>query len=99
MKGRTALIEPSEFDWSEAKLRSNGGNTFAGVGVVARQEYDLPLPWPGRIRSELVRRQMIEGFYQARSDKCLGHDFRREETSELLRSNMKGILTRDDKAK
>ena len=39
----------------------------------------LPLPLQGRIRSKLCRRQMIEGFYEACSDKCLGHDFRREE--------------------
>jgi hypothetical protein len=36
MKGHAALIEPSELDWSEAKLRSNGGNAGAGIGVVAR---------------------------------------------------------------
>jgi hypothetical protein len=39
---------------------------------------------------------MIEGFYEACSDKCLGHDFRREETSQLLRSNMKGIRKVDN---
>ena len=44
MKGRAALIESSEFDWSEAKLLGNGGNTCAGIGVVAGYEHDLPVP-------------------------------------------------------
>jgi hypothetical protein len=33
---------------------------------------------------------MTEGLYQACSDKCFGHDLRREETSRLFRSNTKG---------
>jgi hypothetical protein len=36
----------------------------------------------------LFRRQMMEGLYEACSDKCLWHDFRREETTELFRSGM-----------
>jgi hypothetical protein len=71
MEGCAALIEPSEFDWSEAKLSCYGGNCCAGIGVVARYEHGLPLPLQGRIRSKLCRRQMIEGFYEACSNKCL----------------------------
>ena len=81
MKGCAALIEPSEFDWSEAKLSCYSRDSCAGSGVIARYEHDLPLPLQGRVRSKLCRRQMIEGLYEACSDKCLGHDFRREETS------------------
>jgi hypothetical protein len=74
MKGYAALIEPSEFDWSEAKLSCYGGDSCAGVRVIARYEHDLPLPLRVRIRSKLCRRQMIEGLYEACSDKCLGYD-------------------------
>ncbi len=96
MKGYAALIEPSEFDWSEAKLSCDGRNSCAGIGVIARDEHNLPLPLKGGIRSKLCRRQMIEGFYEACSDKCLGHDFRGEETSQPFRSNMKGIRKVDN---
>jgi hypothetical protein len=88
MKGYAALIEPSELDWSEAKLGCYGRDSCPGIDIVARYEYDLPLPFNGGIRSELSCWQMIEGFYEACSHKCLGHDFRREEPSQLLRSNI-----------
>src|SRR5580692_7505074 len=39
---------------------------------------------------------MIECLYEACSDECLGHDFRREETSQLFRSNPKSIRKVDD---
>ncbi len=39
---------------------------------------------------------MIEGFYEACSDKRLGHDFRRQETSQLFRTNMKSIRKVDN---
>jgi hypothetical protein len=81
MKGYAALIESSALDWSEAKLSCYGRDSCAGFGIIARYEHDLPLPLQGRISSKLCRRQMIEGLYEACSDKCLGHDFRREETS------------------
>ena len=77
-----SLLKPvleQEFNWSEAKLSCYGRDGCAGIGVIARYEHDLPLPLQGRIRSKLWRRQMIEGLYQACSDKCFGHDFRREE--------------------
>jgi hypothetical protein len=96
MKRHAALIKPSEFNWSEAKLSCYGRDSCAGIDVVARYEHGLPLPFQERIRSKLCRRQMIEGFYEGCSDKCLGHDFRREETSQLLRSNMKGIRKVDN---
>ena len=79
MKRYAALIEPSEVDWSEAELGCYGRDSCAGIGVVARYEHDLPLPFHGGIRSKLSCRQMIEGFYEACSSKCLRHDFRREE--------------------
>ena len=44
MKGYAALIEPSEFDWGEAKLSCHGRDSRAGIGVVARYEHGLPLP-------------------------------------------------------
>jgi hypothetical protein len=62
-EGRAALIEPSEFDWSEAKLGCDGRDSCAGIGVIARNEHNLPLPLQGGIRSKLCRPQMIEGFY------------------------------------
>jgi hypothetical protein len=74
MKGYAALIEPSEFDWSEAKLSRYRRDRCARIGVIARYEHRLPLPLQGRIRSKLFRRQMIEGLYEACSDKCLGYD-------------------------
>ena len=82
MKGCTALIEPSEFDRSKAKLSCQGRDSCAGIGVIARYEHDLPLPLQGWIRSKLCRRQVIERLYETCSDKCLGHDFRSEETLE-----------------
>ncbi len=71
-------------------------DSCAGVGIIARYEDDLPLPFQGRIHTELCRRKMIEGLCEARSDECLGHDFRREETSELFRSNTQGIRKVDN---
>jgi hypothetical protein len=71
MKRYAALNEPSEFSWSEAKLSCYGRDSCAGIDVIARYEHGLPLPLQGRIRSKLCRRQMIEGFYEACSDKCL----------------------------
>jgi hypothetical protein len=91
MKGHAALIESSEFDGSEAKLSGYGRDGRAGIGVIARKEHDLPPPLQGRIRSKLCRRQMIERLDETRSDKYLGNNFRREETSQLLRSNVKRI--------
>ncbi len=44
MKGRAALIKPSELDWSEAKLSCDGRNRCAGIGIIARYEHGLPLP-------------------------------------------------------
>lgn len=41
MKGCAALIETSEFDWSEAKLSCYGSDSCAGISVIARYEYDL----------------------------------------------------------
>jgi hypothetical protein len=35
MKGYSAVIEPSEFDWSEAKLSCYGRNSCAGIGIIA----------------------------------------------------------------
>jgi hypothetical protein len=64
VEGCAALIELSEFDWSEAKLSCYGRNCCAGIGVITRYEHGLPLSRHGRIRSELSRRQMIEGFYE-----------------------------------
>jgi hypothetical protein len=40
MKWYAALIEPSEFDWSEAKLSRYRRNSCAGVGVIARYEHE-----------------------------------------------------------
>src|ERR1700739_1797083 len=74
----------------------NGGKNCAGIGLVSGYEHDLPLPRQGGIRPELSCRQMIEGFYEACPDKCLGHDFRREKTSLFLRSDMKGIRKVDN---
>lgn len=36
MKGRAALVAPSEFDRSEARLSCYGRNSCADIGVVAR---------------------------------------------------------------
>ncbi len=36
MKGYAAFVEPSEFDWSEAKLSCYGRNGCTGIGVIAR---------------------------------------------------------------
>jgi hypothetical protein len=76
MKGRAALIQPSEFDGSEAKLGCYGRDSCAGIGVIARYEYDLPPTLEERIRSKLCRWQMIEGLYKPCSNKRIGHDFR-----------------------
>ena len=81
MKGYAALIEPSEFDWRKPKLGCYSRDGCAGLGVVARYEHDLPLPLHRRIRAEISCRQMVEGFYEACSDKRLGHNFRRETPS------------------
>jgi hypothetical protein len=35
VKGYAALIEPSEFDWSEAKLSRHGRNNCASVRIIA----------------------------------------------------------------
>ena len=43
MKWHPALIEPSRFDWSEAKLGNECRNRRAGMNVIAGQEYGLPL--------------------------------------------------------
>jgi hypothetical protein len=51
MKGCAALIEPSEFDWSEAKLSCYDRDSSAGICVVARYEDGLPLPVNGLICS------------------------------------------------
>lgn len=40
LKGYGALIEPSEFDWSEAKLSCYGRDSCAGVGMAPT----TPLP-------------------------------------------------------
>jgi hypothetical protein len=63
MKRYAALIEPSEFNWSEAKLSCYGRDSCAGIDVIARYEHGLPLPLQGRIRSKLC--------HEACSDKCL----------------------------
>ena len=55
-KGYAALIEPSEFDWSEAKLSCYRRDSSAGIGVIARYEHDLPLPLEGWVRSKLCGR-------------------------------------------
>ena len=81
MKGHAALIEPSEFDWSEAELSREGRDNCAGIGVIARYKHDLPLPLQRWIRSKLCRRQMIEGLYESRSAKCPGYDLRRKQTT------------------
>src|SRR6185437_2805776 len=39
---------------------------------------------------------MIKSLHEACSRKCLGYDFRREETSQFLRSNMKSIRCIDN---
>ena len=96
MKGYAALIESSEFDWSEAKLSCYGRDNGAGIGIIARNKHDLLLPLQGRIRSKLCCRQMIERLDEARSDKCFGYNFRRKETSHLFRSNFKGICNVDN---
>ena len=36
MKGDVAFVDPSEFNWSEAKLSGYGRNGCAGIGVIAR---------------------------------------------------------------
>ncbi len=36
MKGYAAFVDPSEFDWGEAKLSGYGRNGCAGIGVIAR---------------------------------------------------------------
>jgi hypothetical protein len=78
MKGYAAFIEPSEFDWSEAKLSCHGRDSRAGIGVIARYEHGLPLPLYERIRSKLIGRQMIKSLYDARSDKCLSNHLGRQ---------------------
>jgi hypothetical protein len=80
-RGVPPLSSLPSSDWSEAKLSCYGRDSCAGIGVIPRYEHGLPLPLQRRIRSKLFRRQMIEGLYEACSDKCFGHDFRREETS------------------
>jgi hypothetical protein len=47
MKRYAALIEPSEFNWSEAKLSCYGRDNCAGIDVIARYEHRLPLPLQG----------------------------------------------------
>ena len=96
VKRYAALIESSEFDWSEAKAGCNLRDSGAGTGIIARHEHDLPLPFPGPIGSKLRRRQMIERLYEARPDKCFGHDFRRETTSQVFRRNIKCIRDVDN---
>jgi len=81
MKGYAAFIEPSEFDWSEAKLSCHGRDSRAGIGVVARYEHGLPLARYGWIRSKLIGRQMIKSLYDARSDKCFGDHLGRQYAS------------------
>lgn len=44
MQGLAALIEPSDLDWSEAKLSCQGRDGRAGIGVITRYEHGLPLP-------------------------------------------------------
>lgn len=56
MKWYAALVEPSEFDWSKAKLSCYSRDSCAGIGVIARYEHGLPLPLHGRICSKLFRR-------------------------------------------
>jgi hypothetical protein len=55
MKGRAALIEPSELNRGEAKLSRYGRNSSPGIGVIARYKHGLPLPRQGRIRSKLMK--------------------------------------------
>jgi hypothetical protein len=71
MKGCAALIEPAEFDWSKTKFGRYGRDGCAGIGIVARYEHDLSVPFRGGIRTKLCCRQVIEGFYEACSDECL----------------------------
>jgi TetR/AcrR family transcriptional repressor of nem operon len=89
MKWCAALIESSEFDWSEAKLSCYARNSCAGIGVIARYEHDLLLP--GRLCSKLDDRQMIEGLDEAGSGKRFRYNFRRKQISQLSRSSMKGV--------
>ena len=96
MKRYATLIESSEFDWSEAEASCNLCDSCAGIGIIARYEHDLPLPFQGRIGSKLRRSQMIERLYEACSNKCLGHDFRRETTSQVFRCNIQGIRDVDN---
>jgi hypothetical protein len=96
MKRHAALLKPSEFDWSEAKLSGYGRDGCAGIGVIARQEHGLSMPIRGGIRSELCSRQMIKSLYESCSGECLGQDLRREGTAQLFRSNMKRIGRIDD---
>src|ERR1700691_2376663 len=84
MKRPTALIELSEFDWSEAEMRREGCDSCAGVGVIAREENDLSLPLGVLIRPKLFRREMIEGLHDACSHKCLSNDLRGETISKLF---------------
>jgi len=96
MKGHAALVELSELDGSEAELRCYGRDGCAGVGVIARYEDGLLTPLQRRICSKLCDREVIEGLHEARTGKRLGHEFRREATSQLFRSNAKGIHHIDD---
>ena len=91
MKGCASLIEPSEFDRCEVKLGCNGCDGRAGIGIVTRYEYGLPMSLDGRIGSKLCRRKMIEGLYEACPGKCLRHDFRRETASQIFRRDSEGI--------
>jgi hypothetical protein len=63
VKRYATLIETSELNGGEAKLSCDGRDGCAGIGVVARHEDRLPLSIQRRVRSELRRRQMIEGFH------------------------------------
>ena len=44
MKWYAALVEPSEFDWSKAKMSCYSRDSCAGIDVIARYEHGLPLP-------------------------------------------------------
>ena len=62
MKGHAALVELSEFDWSEAELSCHGRDGRAGASVIARYEDGLMTPLQRRICSKLCRSQVIEAF-------------------------------------
>jgi hypothetical protein len=44
VKGYSTFIESSEFDGSKAKLSCYRRDSCAGICIIARYEYDLPLP-------------------------------------------------------